>query len=184
MNLFFRLMIVLMRARFDGRKVAFDGTSRLTYRVWITDQDAFMHMNNSRYLSLTDLAVIDFLIRTGVYGGMRKRGWAPVVVHKALNIHRMMKFPQKFDVTTRMIGWTGSYICMHHEFVSDGVVTADMLSIGRVAARKRPHPTAQDIIDTLDLDIHESPPLPAHAVETIKRLEAVREDSRSKRQNA
>ena len=177
MNLFLRLITLLIRTRLDGRKIGFFDESRLKYRVWITDQDAFQHMNNGRYLSITDLSVIDFLIRTGVYSGMRKRGWIPVVVHKEIAIHSILKFPQAYEVVSFLEGWTDKYICIRHKFMREGILTADSLSIGRVRGQRGSNPDVQELIDTLELglDFSKSPALPQDCLERIAKLEAARE---------
>ncbi len=176
MNLFLRLMVLLARTRLDGRKIGFFDETRLKFRVWITDQDAFQHMNNGRYLSITDLAVIDFLIRSGTYAGMRKLGWIPVVVHKEVSIHAMLKFPNAYEVVSHLEGWTDKYICIRHKFLRDGKLTADSLSIGRVRGQRGSNPSVTEVIKTLNLDVDAttSPPLPADCLERIAKLEGAR----------
>ena len=47
------------------------GTSVLTMRVWPTDLDMNVHMNNGRYLQIMDVARAEWMMRTGVEGNSR-----------------------------------------------------------------------------------------------------------------
>ena len=49
-------------------------------RVWPTDLDVFMHVNNGVYLTLMDLGRTDMMLRSGMFGPIRQQGWYPVVV--------------------------------------------------------------------------------------------------------
>ena len=135
-----------------------------------------MHMNNGRYLSITDIAVIDFMIRTGVYSGIRKRGWIPVVAHKDLSVYSMLKFPDAYEVVTQLLGWTDKYICIRYEFIRNGKLAADSLSIGRIRGAKGSNPNIQELIETLDLNLSvtESPALSQDCLDRIARLEEIR----------
>ena len=50
MNLFFRRLWVYLRANLSPKTAPVDTEFRLNFRVWLTDQDMFLHMTNSRYL--------------------------------------------------------------------------------------------------------------------------------------
>ncbi len=175
MNLFLRLLILLIRNRLSGRAVGYLEPTVLKYRVWITDQDAFRHMNNGRYLSITDLSVIDHLMRSGILGHVRKAGMMPVVVYKDITIHKMLRFPQRYEVHTRLLGWTGHYACYEHNFMADGRLAARSIAIGRIVGGRGVRPTLQELIGQFALDdVPESPPLPDECLEPIARLESER----------
>ncbi len=65
MNLFFRLLRLLLTARWRGRLGPLD-ESVLKLRVWPVDLDVNLHMNNGRYLSVMDLGRVDVILRTGL----------------------------------------------------------------------------------------------------------------------
>ncbi len=179
MNLFLRLVMLMLRNRLSGTRIGFFDSARLTFHVWITDQDAFGHMNNGRYLSITDLSVIDYLMRTGLYGPLRRRGWMPVVVHKEITIHRMLKFPDRYQVETHLAGWEGPYVLMRHRFVKGGALIADSLSIGRIIGAKGERPSVQDLIDGFDLEgVSQAPTLDAECRDRLDRIEAARRAGR------
>ena len=176
MNLFLRLIALLIRNRFFKGPVGYLEPTRLKYRVWITDQDAFQHMNNGRYLSITDLSVIDHLMRSGILGHVRRAGMMPVVVYKDIAIYKMLRFPQKYEVETHLLGWTGPYACYRHRFLQDGRLCAESRAIGRiVGGKKGERPTMEGLKARFGLDdVPESPPLPEPYLQAIERLETER----------
>lgn len=175
MNLFLRLMILLVTNRFFRGGVGYLEPTRLKYRVWITDQDAFQHMNNGRYLSITDLSVIDHLMRSGILKPVRKAGMMPVVVYKDITIHKMLRFPQKYEVETQLLGWTGPYACYRHRFLQGDRLCAESRAIGRIVGSRGERPSLQELIDEFSLtDVPRSPALPAEYSDAIERLEEQR----------
>ena len=65
MNLWLRLILQLLKSRFAAALEPL-GTSVRRGRVWPTDLDVSLHMNNGRYLTLMDLGRLDLMLRTGV----------------------------------------------------------------------------------------------------------------------
>lgn len=160
MNLFFRLIALLLRNLISGKRIGYLDAARLRFRVWITDQDAFQHMNNSRYYSIADLAVIDLIMRTGVGAPMRKRGIMPIIVYKSCHFYKMLKFPQSYTVTSRFSSWEGPYVFFEHLFEREGQLHARAISVGRLVGRRGEKPTVQEAISLLGWeDVPESPPL-------------------------
>ena len=175
MNLFFRLIFLLARNLIAGRTIDYLDTRTLRFRVWITDQDAFQHMNNSRYMSIMDLAVIDLVMRTGVATGMRKHRLTPVVVYKDIALYRMLKFPQAYQVISRFVAWDGPYIFFEHRFERNGRLHARGVTIGRLVGRSGERPTVQQAIEQLGWqNVPKSPPMPEDGLREIARLEEIR----------
>ena len=160
MNLFFRLLALLIRNLTVARPIGYLDTATLRFRVWITDQDAFQHMNNSRYLSIVDLSVIDLMMRTGVSKPMRKQGIMPVIVYKNCIYHRMLSFPQSYEVASRFAAWDGPYVFFEHHFLRNGKLMAESITVGRLVGRKGERPTVQEAVELLGWeDVPQSPPL-------------------------
>jgi len=182
MNLFFRLIALLIRNAISRERIDYLDTAVLRFRVWITDQDAFMHMNNSRYNSICDLSGIDLMTKIGVLGPMRKAGYAPVIVYRGVTLHRMLKFPEAYDVRTRVSGWTGAYVCFAHDFYRGDRLCAEAVSIGRAVGKGADKPTIQGILEKLGLDdAPRSPDLTAFCKTKIEELEAARAERRALR---
>lgn len=94
MNLLVRLALVLLGASRRGRLDLF-ALSDLPMRVWPTDLDVQMHMNNGRYLSLMDLGRIDLLVRSGFWAEARRRGWFPLVGASAIEYRRPLRASER-----------------------------------------------------------------------------------------
>ena len=119
MNLIFRLIWMLIAARF-GRRLGVMDENRLSYRCWPTDIDMNMHMTNSRYASFMDLARVDFMIRNGGWGRIRAAGLYPVLGSSSIRFRRPIKPFQRFDVTARIVSWDERWIYMEHKLVIGG----------------------------------------------------------------
>ncbi|MCI4646457.1 MAG: acyl-CoA thioesterase [Hyphomonadaceae bacterium] len=179
MNLFFRLIVLILRNLFFAKPLDYLEPARLKFTVWITDQDAFQHMNNAVYMSIADLAVIDLLMRTGVARNMRKNGITPVVVHKSCTYLKMLKFPQAYEVASRFTSWDGAYIFFEHRFERNGKLHAKAVTVGRLAGRRGKHPTVQEAMEQLGWEnVPESPPLTEDEQRLLTSLREARAKSR------
>lgn len=181
MNLFFRLILLLIRNMTVAKPIGYLDVARLNYRVWITDQDAFQHMNNAVYMSIADLAVIDLLMRTGVVKNMRKNGIMPVVVYKSCSYLRMLKFPQAYEVKSRFTAWDGSYIFFEHRFERGGELYAKAVTVGRLASRRGKNPSVQEAMEQLGWEnVPESPPLTEDELRLLATIRADRAARKAK----
>lgn len=179
MNLFLRLMALLIRNALGHERIGYLDEAVLNFRVWITDQDAFMHMNNSRYNSICDLGGLDLMTRIGVLGPMRRAGYVPVIVYRGVTLHRMLRFPDAYSVHSRVIGWDGPYVCFQHDFIRKSRLCAEAISIGRMVGKHDDKPDIDTILAALDLPAApERPPLPEACRMKIEEIEAVREKRR------
>ena len=49
-----------------------------TLRVLSNDLDLNGHMNDGRYLTIIDLMLVEYFVRTGFAGAMLRQGWQPM----------------------------------------------------------------------------------------------------------
>ncbi|MEO1553238.1 MAG: thioesterase family protein [Pseudomonadota bacterium] len=133
MNLFFRRLWVFFLASLSSKTAPLDRSYVLNYRVWFTDQDMFMHMTNSRYLSFSDLARLNLLIRTGIMKALRKNRWHLEICGQTRTITRMLKAPQAFRMTCEIEGWSDAHIAFNHAFKRRGNTHAIVNTLMRVA---------------------------------------------------
>lgn len=123
MNLFLRMIWVLLTARLRGRMGAED-EGRVRLRCWPNDLDVNMHMNNGRYLTIMDLGRIDLIARSGLWPVMRTRKWHPVVGSAKIIFRRSISVFQTFELTTQVIGWDEKWLYIEHRMERDGKVMA------------------------------------------------------------
>ena len=172
MNLFFRLLRIYFSAVRHTKTTHYNDVHTLRFSVFITDQDVFNHLNNSRYLSFTDLAMVDWLIRVGAWRIIRGQGWFPVFVYKEQHYYKQLRFPQAFDVETRLVGWEDGYLCCEHHFMRNGTCYALSRTIGRIIGRKGQRPTVDEIADLLGVDKKDQPTLPDVFVDRLDKIKA------------
>ena len=141
-NLWLRLLWLLILSPFRPRlKPPFD-VSRLTFRVWPNDLDVNLHMNNGRYLTVFDLGRMDLMVRMGLAGPARRNGWMPVLSGADVVFRRELGPFRKFRLATRILWWSGTHFIMEHQALvleSGGkeVVAARGLIHGGLYERKR-----------------------------------------------
>jgi acyl-CoA thioesterase FadM len=124
MSLLARLIGVVLGALFGYRLQPMD-TSRLVMRVWPTDLDPNLHMNNGRYLTVMDLGRVDLMIRIGLAGAALKKRWMPVVAAIQVRYRRSLAPFERYTLTTRLLSWDGKWFYLEQQFVRrDGSVAA------------------------------------------------------------
>lgn len=160
MNLFFRLLKLLIGFAITrpGCGVLDEATMRL--RVWITDHDQFGHMNNSRYISLMDLGMIDLFLKAGMVGDMRRARISPLIAGKRIAFYRPLSFPTRYEVRTRIVCWNTYHVLFQHDFVSGGKLCSRGHSIGRLIGAKGDRPTIDEVIVRTGWDVPAQSPQP------------------------
>lgn len=79
MNLYFRLLWMLLRLLFVRQEAGLTDVFRRPFRVLPTDCDFNFHLTNGRYFSLLDIARIEHLARMKLLPGLMRRRWMPVL---------------------------------------------------------------------------------------------------------
>lgn len=100
-----------------------DDTS-LSMRVWPTDLDMFLHMNNSRYLAIMDVGRMDALLRSGVFQRIRKLNWYGVVASETIRFRESLAPFAPFELRTRILGWDDRSLYYRQTFLRQGRVAA------------------------------------------------------------
>jgi len=135
MNHLFRLVCLLITAPF-AKKISFEEHSVTKMRVWPTDLDPLMHMNNGVYLSLLDLGRIDFMIKTGGIKEVRKRGIYPVVASEGIKFQKSLKPFQNFEIRTKLSGWDNKFVYLEQSYWSKKELYASALIKGIFLKKK------------------------------------------------
>lgn len=116
MNLWFRLLLFLLTSRWRRRLDPPFAVSHLRFRVWPTDLDTNLHMNNGRYLTVMDIGRLDLVVRSGLWRAVVKHRWMPVVSTAATRFRRELKLFEPFRLETRLSYWQDSVIVIEHRF--------------------------------------------------------------------
>ena len=124
MNLYFRLLVFMIRVRLRSRLSLWD-TSRVRFRVNPSDLDVMRHMNNGRYLTLMDLGRMDLMLRSRFWRRITEQGWYPVVAGQSITYRRSLQLWERFDLASRVLGHDDRWVYMEQVFRRDGEVVAD-----------------------------------------------------------
>lgn len=157
MNLYLRLVRVLFKLLFVQAQDLF-APARLRFRVWPTDCDLNMHMNNGRYLTFMDLGRVYLLAQARMLRPLWRRRWAPVLSAAEINYIRPLPPLQAFDLVTRLLTWDEKYFYIEHRFEVNGRLCAQATVKGLfLAGRERV--ASQRVVEMLGLTI-DPPPAP------------------------
>ncbi len=159
MNLFFRLLKVLLLVLLKPRRLETLGESILHFRVWPNDLDTNLHMNNGRYMTLLDLGRFDLLLRVGVFRVGWRRKWIPVLGSASIRFRRSLKLFEKFTMKTRLIGWDETWIYLEQSIESKGKLTTLAYLRGMFTGPQGRVPMVE-LLKALGADHQPSPLLP------------------------
>jgi acyl-CoA thioesterase FadM len=134
MNLYLRLLWTLLRSRRLPRLNAGDTLER-TLRVMPNDIDINGHMNNGRYLTVIDLMLVEYFVRTGFAGVMLKRGWRPMSGGSFVTYRRGLKPFEPYTLRFRLDACDDHWNYMRFEFTANGRVSAAGYMKGAAVAR-------------------------------------------------
>lgn len=120
MNLWFRLIWLLLTRPFQPKlKPPFEA-SILPFRVWPHDLDTSLHMNNARYWGLMDLGRADLMLRSGLWRAILRHGWVPVVNCGTIRFRREVRLFRPIKLETRLLCWGESWVVMQHRILAAG----------------------------------------------------------------
>jgi acyl-CoA thioesterase FadM len=179
MNLWLRLIWYLVTA---WRRPALEAThavSTLRFRVWPTDLDLSLHMNNGRYLTLMDLGRLDFMVRTGLWRPLLRHRWTPIASGIAIRFRRELIMFDAVELETRLMTWSDVTVVMEQviRFASgprQGQVASRALFKGGLYDRQsKSFVTIARLMDEIGVDV-EAPALTPDVEAFLKSDEAIR----------
>lgn len=140
MNLWLRLLHLILASLFRVKLDLVKDVSRLMFRVWPHDLDTSLHMNNGRYWALMDLGRIDIMIRSGLWRPVLRHGWVPVVNAGQIRFRRELRPFQPFTLETRILTWFEGHVVIEHRVTSqarDGSTVLNAIALVRVGLYDR-----------------------------------------------
>lgn len=167
MHLYFRVLLVLIKALCSkGVKGIFD-PSLLRLHVLPNDLDINGHMNNGRYLTIMDLGRFDLILRNGLMKFMLRKKGVPILGSAKIRFRLPLMPFQAYDLETRVLGWDQRWVFMEQRFlIVDGPKAGAVAAIAVVKGsfydkKKKTLMPPSDFLAFLGKsDV--SPPLPLH----------------------
>ena len=117
MKLWFRLIYFLIATWFRPRIHNLLETSCLSFRVWPTDLDLSLHMNNGRYLTLMDLGRLDLMVRSPLWRAVWKNRWTPVVATALIRFRRELRCFEPFVLETKIVDWSETDVVFEQRMI-------------------------------------------------------------------
>ena len=123
MNLWLRLLWTMLRAWRQPALAAGDTLER-ELRVLPNDIDVNGHMNNGRYLTVIDLMLVEYFVRSGFARVMLRRGWRPMAGGSLITYRRGLLPLHRYTLRFRLDACDTHWNYMRFEFVQDDRVCA------------------------------------------------------------
>ncbi|MFL6660711.1 MAG: thioesterase family protein [Rhizobacter sp.] len=134
MNLYLRLLWTLLRCWRLPTIAAGDAIVR-RLRVLPNDLDINGHMNNGRYLTVVDLALMEYFVRSGFARVMLREGWRPMSGGSFISYRRGLKPLQTYTLRFRLDACDGHWNYMRFEFADRDRVCAAGYMKGAAVSR-------------------------------------------------
>lgn len=164
MNLWLRLLYILMTFRSRGRLASPFDLARVGFRVLPNDLDTNLHMNNGRYAKIMDLGRLDFILRLGLADAIRRNGWMPVLSGMQILFRREMRVFEAYTLESRLAGWVDTSVVFEQRFIKKGadgapvVAAIGLLRAGFYDRKAKRFISVDEIMDAIGISA-QSPPL-------------------------
>lgn len=142
MNLWLRLVWALLRA-WRLPAIGQGDVIERTLRVWPGDLDVNGHMNNGRYLTIIDLMLVEYFVRSGFARVMLNAGWRPMSGGAVITYRKGLQPGQRYRLRFTLAGADAVWNFMRFEFMRlDGTLCAAGYMKGAAVSRQGLVPNA------------------------------------------
>jgi acyl-CoA thioesterase FadM len=143
MNLYLRLVWTLLRSWRMPALVPGAWLER-ELRVLPNDLDVNGHMNNGRYLTLVDLMLVEYFVRTGFAQAMLRAGWRPMSGGAFVTYRKGLQPMQRYRLRFALAGADATWNYMRFEFLrADGSLCAAGYMKGAAVGKRGLVPNAE-----------------------------------------
>ncbi len=163
MKHYFRLIYLFLSVLWRPN-MGFLETSIIHLRVWLTDLDILMHMNNGVYLSLMDLGRTDLTLRSGFYQILKKNKIYPVIASEVIRFRKSLQPFQKFEIHTDLLYWDDKYFYLQQRFISKNELHASAIVKARFLKTSGGGVDPKEIFDLLNISKDKL----SHSLEKLK----------------
>lgn len=156
MNLYFRVVWLLLRRIFIPRKISAFDPCLTSFWVNPFDLDINLHMNNGRYLSIMDLGRIDLLLKAKSFWKLLLNGYYPVVASEGIRFKKALMPFQFFQIRTQIDCWNEKDFYIKQEFLQNSSIIAEGYIKARFLKRGHGSISTKELFQILGLEYKDS----------------------------
>ncbi len=119
---YLRLIRLVVKNKFKQQKIYVGDESVLPMRVGLVDIDPFMELNNGRHLTLMDFGRFDLAMRSGLMKVVKDNKWGLAVAGASVRYRHRLKYRQKFNLHSHLVGYDDKWFYFHQKTVSNGKI--------------------------------------------------------------
>ena len=158
LKLYLRFFWLLITQSFKSRcQVSGPVVTRM--RVYPNDLDINGHVNNGVYLTYADLGRLDMMLRSDVLWPIVRKGWNPVVLAETVRFYKSLKLFQRFEMTTRVLGWDEKNFFLEQRFTRGDTLYALVIINARFLIRGGGSVSTEKLLAVLGIE-ESSPAVP------------------------
>ncbi len=150
-NLYFRLLLLFFKIKRNRDYQSLLEAVDIEYKALPSDCDINLHLTNSRYLAMMDLARTWMTERVGLLNTIMKKRWFPIVNATAITYIRDIKPMQRYTISTRLVGWDHKYFYIEQKFHSARGLHA-IAYVRGVFKRKRGVVSVEEMLEAVNFD--------------------------------
>lgn len=151
-NLFARLMYHFLTALLFRKRLNTLDESSVSVGVFWTDRTYGGRLKRTRLASYADIAIFDFMVRTPVFGVVRKKGWLPIIAARRTRLLNAAKPGGRLTIHTRLIGWDEHHSIFRHSYFDGETQVAEGISVGRMIKRGFRGGLSRELLDAVGLN--------------------------------
>ena len=161
---YFRTFSTLVKSRFQP-KITIKDKSIVQMRVWLSDIDVFIELNNGRHLTLMDLGRFDLGYRLGLFKVLREQKWGLMVAGNFTRYRRRLMLFQRFNMETELVGYDDKWYYFYQKTVRNNIIHSSALIRTAVISKKGIVP-AQEVAKAMGIEFE--PGIPSWVEDWIK----------------
>lgn len=168
MNMLLRLLRIIVPNLFSGKRENYTLPATIGFKVTGEDISRNGDFYAHRLTSYVDLSVMNYLGRVGLLKAGRKDGWMPLVATRSVTLYSKPEIGQDISVSTHMMGWDATHICLEHAFRQPDGKTLALAHTVAIVRRGKDRVTSGEMFVAIEGDPDTpSPPLPPHILAMI-----------------
>ena len=106
---------------------------------------------------------VDLMRRSGLFAGITRNGWYPVVTAETIQFRRSLTLGQRFSIVTRVLGWDDRAIVVEQLFERGGETIARAYVRARFLRREGGTVPTADLLALAGVRFEDAPVMPPHA---------------------